>query len=233
MMETKGMAIPDEEAKQRIEVAYHHYQRSYLTRTEMRTLSTATWGKPTLICQVVRRQYAEWTATTDPQYHRLPIDLFRIPPVYEDQDEVFRMKTRISRILAEDEPTRDTERKIQERIIDNLDAIEPGLTLLPDRVIEKKRSGRKHRELDILCRDQKGAYVVVELKRRDVKARHIVGQIIEYMGQVKMEIAAGNEVRGYIIVGEVWPEIGFARSIVPGLYVKTLAEVLGKSTSKG
>jgi len=108
-----------------------------------------------------------------------------------------------------------------------LDAIEPGLTLLQDRVIEKKRSGRKHRELDILCRDPKGAYVVVELKRRDVKARHIVGQIIEYMGQVKMEIAGDNKVRGYIIVGEVWPEIRFARSIVPGLDVKTLAEVLG------
>lgn len=82
------MAITDDEARRRIEVAYKSYRRSYLTRLEMRATSQATWGKPTLICQVVRRQYAEWTATTSNDYHRLPLEMFSIAPIYEAEDLV-------------------------------------------------------------------------------------------------------------------------------------------------
>jgi hypothetical protein len=187
------MATPDEEARQRIEVAYHYYQRSYLTRTEMRAISKATWDKPTLVCRVIRVDYAAWTGTTNPKYHRLPLELFGISPIHRDRDAAFLEENPMSPITAAQEPTRENEREIQARIIKKLDAIEPGLTLIEDRVLEKKRSGRKHRELDILCRDQRGGFVVVELKRRDVKARHIIGQIIEYMGRVKMTMAQGQE----------------------------------------
>ena len=81
-------------------------------------------------------------------------------------------------------------------------------------------------ELDILCKDRHGTFVVIELKRRDVKARQIVGQIIEYMGHVKLNMADGRDVRGYVIVGDTSPEIRFAQAVVPGLGAKTLAEVL-------
>ena len=216
----------EEEARKRVEVAYHHYQRSYLTRTEMRQVSETTWGKPTLICQVVRRQYAEWTGTTDPKYHRLPLELFEIPPVHQAKDVEFLTRTGISPITGAEEPSHKTESEIQARILQNLDAIELGLTLEPKRILERKGSGRKHSELDILCRDRNGTYVVVELKRRDVKPRQIIGQIIEYMGRVKLMTPEGQAVRGYVIVGQVWPEIRYAQAVVPNLGVKTLGEVL-------
>lgn len=216
----------DEVARERVEAAYHHYRRSYLTRTEMRDLSRATWGKPTLICQVVRKQYAEWTATTHPKYHRLPLELFGIRAVYAAEDLAFLKRTGISPIEAAEEPSRENESEVQARVLKNLDRIECGLTLEPERILERKRSGRKHRELDILCRDRDSTYVVVELKRRDVKPRHIIGQIIEYMGYVKVKKSAGQDVRGYIVVGQVWPEIQYAQAIVPSLGVKLLRDIL-------
>jgi hypothetical protein len=137
------MAVPDEEARRRIEAAYQHYKRSYLTRSEMRAMSHATFdGQKTLICQVVRRQYAKWTGTTNPKYHRLPLEMFKIPAVYEAEDARFLKRTGMLPIHAPSEPSRENEREVQLRILENLDAIEPGLTLLKHRVLETKKSGR-------------------------------------------------------------------------------------------
>lgn len=56
--------------------------------------------------------------------------------------------------------------------------------------------------LDILARDSKGDYVVIELKRADSKY-HVVGQILNYIGWVKENLATESQnVRGIIIVGK-------------------------------
>jgi len=56
--------------------------------------------------------------------------------------------------------------------------------------------------IDILAKDEKGNFVVIELKRAESKY-HVMGQILSYMGWVQDNLVSGNEkVRGMIIVGK-------------------------------
>ena len=79
----------------------------------------------------------------------------------------------------------------------HLDRLEPGLIFL-DRQYETIDAGR----LDLLAKDAQGDYVVVELKR-DMANDKALGQLLRYMGWVRMNLAVGNEVRGYVVGDEI------------------------------
>jgi RecB family endonuclease NucS len=55
--------------------------------------------------------------------------------------------------------------------------------------------------IDILAKDSKGDFVVIELKRAE-SGYKVVGQVLNYMGWVQDKLAThGQKVRGMIIVG--------------------------------
>lgn len=53
--------------------------------------------------------------------------------------------------------------------------------------------------IDLLCTDQQGNFVVIELKK-DRSSDKVVGQIQRYMGWVKENLAGDKDVRGIIIL---------------------------------
>ena len=72
-------------------------------------------------------------------------------------------------------------------------------------------------EIDILCKDAKGKYVVIEVKRwKD--SDEVVGQILRYMGAIKEE--KGSEPRGIIILNQEDKRLNYASSIVKSIETK-------------
>ena len=59
---------------------------------------------------------------------------------------------------------------------------------------------------DLVCKDKKGNYVVVETKKGR-ESDKVVGQILRYIGGLKKE---GKKARGMIIVNEPDKKLGFA-----------------------
>lgn len=56
--------------------------------------------------------------------------------------------------------------------------------------------------IDILAKDEKGNFVVIELKRAESKY-HVVGQVLNYMSWVEENLVTnGEKVRGMIVVGK-------------------------------
>jgi restriction system protein len=98
------------------------------------------------------------------------------------------------------------EKYLEDFIVGNWDKIDFGeeLTLFED---ENGNKGQQYYTeevgyIDILAKDKKGGYVVVELKKGR-KNDEVVGQILRYIGWVRRNLAKNNEqVRGLVIVGE-------------------------------
>lgn len=68
--------------------------------------------------------------------------------------------------------------------------------------------------MDLLARDEKGNFVVIELKLgRSPDAT--LGQILRYMGWVEKHLAKGKEVRGIIVGGEIPKKLRYAVTQVP------------------
>jgi RecB family endonuclease NucS len=72
--------------------------------------------------------------------------------------------------------------------------------------------------LDLLCRDTKGNYVVVELKRT-LGTDQVAGQILRYMGCL-IEEYGKDKVRGIIVVPRTDQALSYAAKAVPNLQVK-------------
>lgn len=104
------------------------------------------------------------------------------------------------------------ERNLEEFVIQQLDEIEPGLKLIKNQL--STPAGR----LDILCQDQLGWYVVVELKRGQ-GTDQVVGQILRYMGWVQ-ENYSTDKVRGIIIVGKKDNIMSYAIKAAPNVQAK-------------
>ena len=82
---------------------------------------------------------------------------------------------------------------LEEWLQGHLGRLEDGLGFL-SRQYETPDAGR----LDILARDSQGKYVVIELKR-DLASDTALGQLFRYIGWVRMHLAEGDLVRGYIV----------------------------------
>ena len=99
------------------------------------------------------------------------------------------------------------EKDLQNFLVKNLHMIEPGLKLYHD----GRRDGQEYpagrRRIDILALDSEGQLVIIELK---VSRGHdrTIGQILNYIGWVKENIAAPDqEVRGIIIAKEITEDL--------------------------
>jgi hypothetical protein len=104
------------------------------------------------------------------------------------------------------------ERFLEEFVLDRLPSI--GLTLVDRQVTTP--SGR----LDLLCKDEQGNYVVVELKKMTGTDK-VVGQTLRYIGWAQTHYGTQN-VRGLIIVREKDRALEFAAKAVPNITVKVL-----------
>lgn len=114
--------------------------------------------------------------------------------------------TREGRRRLKPEETEQIERKqlekhIEDFYVKNLSMINRGLEL----VEYEKQSGRQFStpigSIDLLCRDQNGIYVVIEIKV-DEADDCVFGQILRYIGWVHRNLDNGqNNVRGIVLAG--------------------------------
>ena len=104
------------------------------------------------------------------------------------------------------------ERNLEDFIVHQLEAIEPGLRL------EKRQLSTPAGRLDLLCKDAKGNYVVVELKRTQ-GTDQVVGQVLRYMGWLS-EAHGTEKVRGIVIVAKKDQALSYALMTVPNVQVK-------------
>lgn len=75
--------------------------------------------------------------------------------------------------------------------------------------------------IDFLCQDDDGNFVVIETKR-DTPDRQAIGQILGYMGWVRMQLCGpGQTVRGILLCGEVTDRLRMAAVTVPDLELVT------------
>ena len=78
-------------------------------------------------------------------------------------------------------------------LMDNLERLEPGLRLIGNQY-ETEDAGR----IDILAKDSECQYVIIELKR-DKASDAALGQLLRYIGWVRMNLAGGGYVRGFVV----------------------------------
>ncbi|MGQ0791278.1 MAG: endonuclease NucS domain-containing protein [Nitrosopumilaceae archaeon] len=101
------------------------------------------------------------------------------------------------------------ENDLKNFLADNIFLVEKGLTLI-QKEFDTKEVGR----IDLLCKDQKGIHVVIELKKGR-KSDEVVGQTLRYLGWVEKNLK--SKVRGIIIVNEPDDRLQYALSPLKNL----------------
>lgn len=109
------------------------------------------------------------------------------------------------------------ERDMQTALRGNVEALEHGLTVVDDGAERSVTSGF----IDILCEDQNGAVVVVELKAGKTDSR-VVAQILGYMGDL-MDEDPETQIRGIIVAHSFDRRTLSAIKAVPNLCAYTYA----------
>ncbi|MCI0407265.1 MAG: endonuclease NucS [Acidobacteria bacterium] len=115
----------------------------------------------------------------------------------EAEEQAFRYETDLRHALA-----------------DNLGVVEKGLTLYQEdgRTGEEFPAGDRY--VDILARDARGDFVVLELKVSRGHERAL-GQLLYYVAWVRRHLAAGRRTRGIIVAREISDELRLACEAVP------------------
>ena len=85
------------------------------------------------------------------------------------------------------------EAAIEEWLTENLERVEPGLTLVGSQ-FQTSGAGR----IDILARDASNNFVVLELKR-DKASDAALGQLLRYLGWIRLNLSETDVVRGFVI----------------------------------
>lgn len=111
------------------------------------------------------------------------------------------------------------EKNLEDFVAQRLDEVEPGLHLVNRQL--STPAGR----LDLFCKDARGDYVVVELKKTQ-GTDQVVGQILRYMGWAR-ETYPGSNVRGIIIVGKKDEALRYALMGVSGIEVREFKLSIG------
>ena len=77
-------------------------------------------------------------------------------------------------------------------------------------------------QLDLLCKDRKGHFVVIEIKRLRASTESIIDQITRYIGWVQERLATpGKLVRGIIIVGRPDHKLTYSVRAIPNVSIKS------------
>ncbi|MBI2294408.1 MAG: DUF91 domain-containing protein [Betaproteobacteria bacterium] len=129
-----------------------------------------------------------------------------LPPTHDAAKTLVRS----ANVRAANSPSL-AERNLEDLIIHQLEAIEPGLHLA-----ERQLSTPAGR-LDLLCKDANGNFVVVELKRTQ-GTDQVVGQVLRYMGWLK-EAHHTEGVRGIVIVAKKDQALSYALMAAPNVQV--------------
>lgn len=175
---------------------------------------------------VASRQSLKENNISSPQdLHQRTLDYLRDIVIFREIKHILNLETyfHVNNLLwkeyekrtgkvMEPIPSVSLETDLRRHLAKNVWQIEEGLTL----VGEKYRLDDTNWEIDILCKDKKGYYVVVETKkgREGDKA---VGQTLRYMGSLKKE---GKNVRGIIIVSEPDEKLNYAVAATDNIQVK-------------
>ncbi len=90
---------------------------------------------------------------------------------------------------------------------------------------DEEQTGRQYPaetwNIDFLCQDKNGNFVVIELKRGKTSDA-VIGQVMRYIGWVKENLAsAGQEVRGIVIAHEIDNALKYAAKSLPNVRVMT------------
>ena len=128
----------------------------------------------------------------------LAIDYYRKTGRIQEAVKVYRRANRKGLLLDDGEEGFECriqgEAALEAWLAQNLQKLENGLTLV-DQQFETEDAGR----IDILARDGQQGYVVVELKR-DKASDSALGQILRYIGWVRLNLLSDDEiVRGYVV----------------------------------
>jgi len=117
------------------------------------------------------------------------------------------------------------ERDLRDFLADNPQRLENGLSVV-GKEYEISGAGRA----DLVCKDKKGNYVVIETKK-DRESDKVVGQILRYVGGLKKD---GKRARGIIIVHEPDDKLEFAIEAVKDFiklkYYKVRFEIMDDYT---
>lgn len=124
----------------------------------------------------------------------------------------------------------DFECDLRNYLAKNLSKIEDGLTL-----IEKEyNTGTSAGIMDLFCKDSKGNYIVIELKKYSEEDK-VIGQILRYIGWIKQNKKTDEKninVRGIIIVNKPNEKLDYAiipvNNFIKICYYKTSIEIFNK-----
>lgn len=109
------------------------------------------------------------------------------------------------------------EANLESIVVENLDKIEEGLSLIKRQYV-CPGVGR----IDVLCQDRFGNLVVIELKKFGVKQNSIVDQVARYMGYIKIHLAKQSQnVRGMLVVAKADQKLHYAVAAFPNIEIKT------------
>lgn len=112
------------------------------------------------------------------------------------------------------------ERDLEAALMQHLDDLERGLTLYEDgRTLGNQLDTGVVGRLDLLAKDARGRFVVIELKVGQADDR-VCGQILRYMGWVKRELANGGDVRGIVVAKDFHDRAVYAAEATPGVELK-------------
>jgi hypothetical protein len=168
------------------------------------------WKNALVMTEIVPFSYDTYS------FYKYDGTLVRVPPqgyvrVLPPSHAAERRSVRPVRGRSTDGPSL-AERNLEDFIVHQLEAIEPGLHLV------KRQLSTPAGRLDLLCKDADGNYVVVELKRTQ-GTDQVIGQVLRYMGWLR-EAHPTEKVRGIVIVAKKDQALSYALMAVPNVQVK-------------
>lgn len=95
---------------------------------------------------------------------------------------------------------------IRDKLAENLEVIEPGLRLLQKEAYLPGVQGARG-FVDLLARDRKGHFVLIELKKNDSASRDAVHEVLKYVENVKSYLAVVESELRVIIASVTWHEL--------------------------
>lgn len=98
------------------------------------------------------------------------------------------------------------ENVIRDKLVDNLRIIHPGLTFLDKEKYFPNVNGTRS-FIDILARDEKNRFVLIELKRSNPAARQALHEVIKYINAIKENKSLREDELVLLIVSTEWKEL--------------------------